>query len=143
MSSDHRAGMRIRSNTLAVAHVLCAGCWLSGCAVNPVSGRNDFVMMSESLEITEGRAAKDDSQTYAYDRDFLSTARSVHPITAQERSQAHELKIHLQRATLGTRCEDLASRSPVSDHPLEQLRLINGLYPNGEPVPGSWVKVVN
>ncbi len=88
-------------------------------------------------------AAKDADRAYAYDRDFLAAARSFHPITAQERSLAHELKIHLQRAGVGTRFEDLARNSPISDHPLEQLRLINGLYPNGEPVPGSWVKVVN
>ncbi len=88
-------------------------------------------------------AAKDANRAYAYDRDFIAAARSFHPITAQERGLAHELKIHLQRVTAGTRFEDLARRSPISDHPLEQLRLINGLYPNGEPAPGSWVKVVN
>jgi predicted Zn-dependent protease len=37
----------------------------------------------------------------------------------------------------------LVSSSPISDHPFDQLRLINGLYPSGEPAPGSWVKVVN
>jgi len=87
-------------------------------------------------------AAKDANKAYAYDRDFIATARSFHAITAQERSLAHEQKIRLQRATAGTRFEDLARNSPISDHPLEQLRLINGLYPRGEPVPGSWVKVV-
>jgi predicted Zn-dependent protease len=88
-------------------------------------------------------AAKDANQAYAYDRDFIATARSFHAITAQERSLAREQKIRLQRATAGTRFEDLARNSPISDHPLDQLRLINGLYPRGEPVPGSWVKVVN
>lgn len=88
-------------------------------------------------------AAKNDKQAYAYDRDFIATARSFHPITAQERSLAHEEKIHLLRAGSSTRFEELAHSSPVSDHPLDQLRLINGLYPTGEPAPGSWVKVVN
>lgn len=88
-------------------------------------------------------AAKDADRAYAFDGDFIATARSFHPITAQERSLAHEQKIHLQRANGGTRLEDLARNSPISDHPLDQLRLINGLYPNGEPAPGSWVKVVN
>ncbi len=88
-------------------------------------------------------AAKDDKHSYAYDPGFLATARNFHAITAQERSLAHEQKIHLQRANGGTRFEDMARSSPISDHPLDQLRLINGLYPNGEPAPGSWVKVVN
>ncbi len=88
-------------------------------------------------------AAKDANQAYAYESDFLATARSFRAITAQERGLAHEQKIHLQRAASGTRIEDLAVNSPISDHPLDQLRLINGLYPNGEPAPGSWVKVVN
>jgi predicted Zn-dependent protease len=88
-------------------------------------------------------ATKDARQADAYDRDFLATARSFHAITAQERSLAREEKIRLQRATANTRFEDLARSSPISDHPLDQLRLINGLYPSGEPAPGSWVKVVD
>jgi predicted Zn-dependent protease len=76
-------------------------------------------------------------------RDFLASARSFHAITVQERNLAHEQKIHLRRANNGTRFEELVSSSPISDHPFDQLRLINGLYPSGEPAPGSWVKVVN
>jgi predicted Zn-dependent protease len=88
-------------------------------------------------------AAKDANKSYAYDREFVSTARSFHALTAQERSLAREKKIRLQRAGAGTRFGDLARNSPINDHPLEQLRLLNGLYPTGEPATGSWVKVVN
>lgn len=87
-------------------------------------------------------AAKNANQAYAFDNDFLAAARSFHPISAQERGLAHEQQIHLRRASGTTRLEDLSRNSPISDHPLDQLRLINGLYPNGEPAPGQWFKVV-
>ena len=37
------------------ALMLCLICsWLAGCAVNPATGRNDFVMMSERQELELG-----------------------------------------------------------------------------------------
>jgi len=87
-------------------------------------------------------AAKNANQAYAFDSAFLAAARSFHPITAQERGLAQEQQIHLRRASGTTRLEELSRNSPISDHPLDQLRLINGLYPNGEPAAGQWFKVI-
>lgn len=104
--------------------------------------RITVLYMNTSAYVFYG-AAKDASQAYRYDNDFLAAARSFRAISAQERSLAREQEIHLQRAGGGTRFADLARNSPISDHPLEQLRLINGLYPEGEPAAGAWVKIVN
>ncbi len=49
------ATMRTWRNVIVAALVVCAGNGLSSCAVNPVSGRSDLVMMSESQEIAVGR----------------------------------------------------------------------------------------
>jgi len=40
------------------------------------------------------------------------------------------------------RFADLARTSPLSSHAVEQLRLLNGLYPDGEPQPGQFIKIV-
>jgi len=87
-------------------------------------------------------AAKSTDQPYAFDRDFVTSAKTFHAITPQERMPAREQKIHLLQVRGALRIEDIAAKSPISDHALEQLRLINALYPQGEPRPGQWLKVV-
>jgi predicted Zn-dependent protease len=46
------------------------------------------------------------------------------------------------RAADGTTIESLAKESPIQKYPLQQLRLINNLYPDGEPKPGDLIKTV-
>ena len=38
--------------------------------------------------------------------------------------------------------EELAAQSPIEKYALQQLRLFNKLYPDGEPKPGDYVKTV-
>jgi predicted Zn-dependent protease len=40
------------------------------------------------------------------------------------------------------RIATLAARSPIEKYPAERLRLLNDLYPDKEPTPGQWLKVV-
>jgi predicted Zn-dependent protease len=87
-------------------------------------------------------AAKDERNPYGYDRAFLDTAASLHPLTAAEREQAKAKHIEIIRAQPGDRFEVLARNSPITSHPVEQLRLLNGLYPNGQPAPGQYLKIV-
>jgi predicted Zn-dependent protease len=51
-------------------------------------------------------------------------------------------RIRLITADGTTRMADLARKSPIQKYPLERLRLINDLYPDGEPVPGQLLKIV-
>jgi predicted Zn-dependent protease len=46
------------------------------------------------------------------------------------------------RAPAGATMTSLAARSPLASYSVEQHRLINGLYPQGEPTAGALVKVV-
>ncbi len=46
------------------------------------------------------------------------------------------------RASDGTTMEALAKESPIKKYPLQQLRLFNDLYPDGEPKPGDLIKTV-
>lgn len=87
-------------------------------------------------------AAKDPDAPYRYDQAFVDTARSFHRLTDEERQLAQPQILHLIQAGTDTRLEDLARHSPIPNHPLEQLRLLNGLYPQGEPGPGQLIKIV-
>ena len=49
--------------------------------------------------------------------------------------------VQLQK-TASTRIAVLAAASPIEKYPAERLRLLNDLYPDKEPTPGSWLKVV-
>ena len=79
---------------------------------------------------------------FRYDADILRTVRSFHALSPEERVLARAQRIHVIRATAGTRFADLARNSPIPDHPEAQLRLINGYYPGGEPRPGERIKIV-
>jgi predicted Zn-dependent protease len=61
---------------------------------------------------------------------------------ANEFRLAEPTRLHVMRATEGTTIESLAKESPIKQYPLQQLRLINSLYPDGEPKPGDLLKTV-
>lgn len=72
----------------------------------------------------------------------LSTVQSFHPLSASEKKLAEAQKIVVIKATSRTRYADLAAKSPIQHHAQEQLRLLNDQYPQGEPVAGQLVKIV-
>lgn len=76
------------------------------------------------------------------DARFLEAIRSLRPLQAGERKLAQPLRIHLVRAKAGQRIADLAKDSPLPGDAEGTLRLLNRLYPDGEPQPGDWLKVV-
>lgn len=88
-------------------------------------------------------AAKDERNPYAYDAQFIESARSFRALTAQERPLATALKLKIVRAKPNTRFAALARESGIPHHAEEQLRLLNQLYPDGEPQPGDSIKTVH
>ena len=72
----------------------------------------------------------------------LSVVRSFRSLTQAEQALATAQRIKLIRADAGTRYASLAARSPIQYHAEEQLRLLNGQYPDGEPAPGQMLKIV-
>ncbi len=100
------------------------------------------VLYHENRALIFMGVAKNARDPFRYDKEFLSTARSFHTLTPAERELARAKRLHLIRATTATRFRNLARQSPISDHPEEQLRLLNGLYPDGEPIAGRQIKVV-
>jgi predicted Zn-dependent protease len=68
--------------------------------------------------------------------------QSFHPITAKERELAKPLRIRVITARAGQTFADLAKSSPLGRFAEGHLRVINALYPAGEPVAGQALKIV-
>jgi predicted Zn-dependent protease len=68
--------------------------------------------------------------------------RSFQLIGAGDLVNAKPLRLKILAAPAGARYADLAKHSPLGKHAEAQLRLLNGHYPIGEPLPGQPLKVV-
>ena len=63
-------------------------------------------------------------------------------MTEAERNAVRPLTLRIINAPPGARFADLARNSPLGKNAVSQLRLLNGLYPNGEPASGQALKIV-
>ena len=77
-----------------------------------------------------------------YDDDILATAHSFRSLAAVDAPYANEKKIAVISAPRGASYASLAAKSPITDYPEVQLRLLNDAYPDGEPVASELIKVV-
>jgi predicted Zn-dependent protease len=73
---------------------------------------------------------------------FLSTANTFRRMRNNEFQLAEPYRLHVMRAAEGTTMESLAKDASIKKYPLQQLRLFNSLYPDGEPKPGDYIKTV-
>ena len=76
------------------------------------------------------------------DPQFLSVIESFRPMTSAERKQAQPLRLHMVKVKSGQTIEALAKNSTLPGDALKTLRLLNNLYPTGQPRAGDWLKVV-
>jgi len=88
-------------------------------------------------------ATRTGSALPATDPLFMSSVKTFRRLKDNEFALAEPTRIQLQKATPQTRIEALAQASPIRPYPAEQLRLLNDLYPNKEPVAGQTLKVVH
>ena len=87
-------------------------------------------------------SAKNDQLLKQYDSAFLATIRSLNKLCSDQLHLAQPQRIKLITARKGDTFASLAQRSPLSSHAEEQLRLLNGHYPTGEPTAGQQIKIV-
>ena len=76
------------------------------------------------------------------DRQVLDAAGSIRRLESAERGIAAGHRIRLVRAKPGDTFAGLARRSPLGEFAEEQLRLLNGMFPEGEPAPGQLLKII-
>ena len=77
-----------------------------------------------------------------YRDEILFCIHSFHALSTTERKQAQPLRIALITARRGDTYAKLAAYSPLGKSAEGYLRLINGAYPKGEPVPGQLIKII-
>ncbi|MFK8016667.1 MAG: hypothetical protein AB8G17_14635 [Gammaproteobacteria bacterium] len=77
------------------------------------------------------------------DGKFLSTIRSLRLLDEKSSRSAKPGVLRVIEANAGTTMSVLATASPMDLYPEQQLRLLNNLYPEGEPQPGQKIKIVD
>ncbi len=77
-----------------------------------------------------------------FDGVFRDVARSYHHLSAQEKKLATGLKLSIIKARASVRFSVLARISPIPRYAESELRLLNDLYPDGEPQAGQLLKIV-
>ena len=84
---------------------------------------------------------KDPEKFSEYDKAFLETIETFRPISRREIEGQKPKTVHYVKATSATTFDALAKSLKLNKSETEDLRLINGYYPTGEPEPGAWIKI--
>jgi len=87
-----------------------------------------------------GAARRDDA---VFHQRFLETVQSLHRMTASERTLARALRLEVRPRRSGENFSLWARATPVPHEPEAVLRLLNGVYPQGEPSTGDLVKLIH
>lgn len=88
-------------------------------------------------------SGKHDLRNIANDRDFIATIFSFDRMNRDDFKIAKAPRVQVVRAEEGTTMEALAAQSPITNYALDKLRVINGLYPDGQPEPGQLIKIID
>lgn len=73
---------------------------------------------------------------------FFNVTKSVRGLNSNEQALASGRKIRVITARAGDSIASLARRSNLDSYGESQIRLINGLYPSGEPRVGQQIKII-
>jgi predicted Zn-dependent protease len=85
--------------------------------------------------------AEKPAENVDYDEMFLETIHSFRPVRPARRTPKSKT-LHYVKANDSTTFSRLAQHVKLGKYSEEQLRLLNGYYPRGEPETGEWIKIV-
>jgi len=95
----------------------------------------DYKNLSYVFEGTARDFTASDAQLLA----MIESFRPMHP--AEHRGSGEGFRLHYVQVPQGATMASLAAGIPLPDAEA-QLRLLNGLYPRGEPRAGDWIKIL-
>jgi predicted Zn-dependent protease len=75
------------------------------------------------------------------DQQFLESISTFRPISSRELQGKKPTIMRYVKATSATTFDALGAELGLNQYELQDLRLINGYYPTGEPRPGEWIKI--
>ena len=96
-------------------------------------GRNAYIV---------GGQAKSDAAMREALPAIDASIQSFHALTEAERNSVRPLTLRIINAPPNATFTELARNSPLGKYAVSYLRLLNGLYPAGEPVAGQALKIV-
>ena len=88
-------------------------------------------------------AGKYDLSKIAHDGSYIASIFSFDKMTREDFQIARAPAIQVVRAESAITMEMLAEESPITNYALDKLRVMNGLYPHGQPAEGQLIKIVN
>lgn len=97
---------------------------------------NAYLIIGEVAE-----ALRNEADFAELDRLFVEAIETFRPISQREIAGQRPQRIHYVRANTSSSIAAIASQLRLGDADRDELRMINGLYPRGEPEPGQWLKI--
>lgn len=88
-------------------------------------------------------AGKHDLRKIADDGSYIASIFSFDKMSREDFQIARAPAIQVVRAESDITMEMLAEESPITNYALDKLRVMNGLYPHGQPEEGQLIKIVN
>ena len=79
----------------------------------------------------------------SYDLQFMNIIKSIRSLTKRELKYSQPLRIKTYKVRQGETYESIASTSSITLNPEDQLRLLNGDYPDKELAVGRVIKIVD
>lgn len=95
--------------------------------------RRAYVFRGEILEGADEKVANEQ---------FLKIIGSFRPVSRRSLSARKPKTIHYVKATPSTTFASLGKYLKLGKYGEQELRIINGYYPAGEPHPGEWIKII-
>ncbi len=119
--------------------------------LQPASGKDSYptrlavIYQGRRVYIIKGeinQATKETAEQGSVDEQFVASIRSFRPSRTPRKLSGNNKTLHYVKANDRTTFAKLAQHVELGKHAEDQLRLLNGYYPRGEPVPGEWIKIV-
>lgn len=103
--------------------------------------RAAVVFLGKSAYLIGGQAKTEGAMQQALAA-INATITSFHAMSETERNSERPLTLRVISAPPGATFAELARSSPLGKNAVSYLRLLNGLYPQGEPAAGQALKIV-
>ncbi|TFH68461.1 hypothetical protein E3W66_00420 [Gammaproteobacteria bacterium LSUCC0057] len=101
-----------------------------------------YYRYSAYLVVAEVAPALRNSAAFANaDKLFMQSINTFRPISQREIDGQKPARLNYVKANERSSIAAISAELGLSDSEQDQLRLINGLYPRGEPEPGQWLKI--
>ena len=75
------------------------------------------------------------------DKLFMQSIQTFRPISSREIAGQRPKRVHYIQADETTTFATLAATLKLTPEDVDNLRLINGFFPSGEPTSGQWIKI--